>query len=275
MTGAEDRTARLWDVATGKQLRFMKHPDWVLSLALHPDSKTILTGCLDYQARLFEADTGEPIGLPLQHWGPVWRVAFNRDGKTMLTGSINRARLWDVDTRQQLGSILQHLPNSVVDVGFGADNNTLLTAGIDKTVRIWDSAKGRQLKVSIKPDHSLYSAVFSRDGNTLLTGGGYRKIGEAQLWETSKYKEVLKTPSQEGVVRRVAFSSNGNTFLTGSIDSTARLWESKSGKLLWESATGKLITLCLRRVLRTDQAQDDNDGPHSTIFHFSFANNIR
>ena len=45
-------------------------------MAFSPDGKTILTGCKDKTARLWDAATGQPVGSPLQHEGEVMAVAY-------------------------------------------------------------------------------------------------------------------------------------------------------------------------------------------------------
>jgi WD40 repeat protein len=85
----------------------------------------------------FEAEQMGPLGLPLQHQGPVLSVAFSPDGKAALTGSSDKtARLWDVATGKPLGPSLPH-PGAVVTVGFGPDGGTLLTGCEDNCIRIW------------------------------------------------------------------------------------------------------------------------------------------
>ena len=98
LTGSWDNTARLWEVATGKQLgTALQHQRSVLAVAFSPDGKTVLTGSDDNTARLWEAATGKQLGSSLQDQSGVCAVAFSPDGKTVLTGSMfGTARLWRV-----------------------------------------------------------------------------------------------------------------------------------------------------------------------------------
>src|SRR5262249_4011272 len=77
-------------------LPLVRHRDSVV-VAFSPDGKTVLTGSDDHTARLWEAASGKPLGLPLQHQERVVAVAFSPDGRTVLTGSQDHtARLWRV-----------------------------------------------------------------------------------------------------------------------------------------------------------------------------------
>ena len=99
-TGGQDRTARLWDVNTGRlRVPPLLHRDTVSCLAFAADGRNVLTGSHDRTARLWDVRTGKPLGPPLRHDALVEAAAYRRDGQTVLTGGPDStARLWRAPT---------------------------------------------------------------------------------------------------------------------------------------------------------------------------------
>jgi WD40 repeat protein/serine/threonine protein kinase len=97
---------RLWDTATSQELQHtFAVSDVVAQAAFSPDGKTILARLVgDDIARLFNAETGKPIGAPLRHQSQVTQAWFSPDGMLVLTASDDRtARLWDAVTGLPVG----------------------------------------------------------------------------------------------------------------------------------------------------------------------------
>jgi WD40 repeat protein len=100
-TGSKDTTARLWEVATGKEIiALRRHEKAVTSVAFSPDGKHLATGSDDHTARLWDVATGQPLTVLRGHEKAVTSVAFSPDGKLLATGSDDHTvRLWEVEKK--------------------------------------------------------------------------------------------------------------------------------------------------------------------------------
>jgi uncharacterized delta-60 repeat protein len=227
-TGSLNDTARLWEVATGREIAALRgHEAPVLSVAFSPDGRTLATGSEDETARLWEVATGREIAAMRGHESGVWSVAFSPDGRTLATGSRDKtARLWEVATGREIAALHGH-ENQVLSVAFSPDGRTLATGSADKTVRLWEVATGREIAALRGHEDLVRSVAFSPDGRTLATGSTDKT---ARLWEVGTGHEIAVLRGHENEVLSVAFSPDGGTLATGSFDNTARLWEVGTGR---------------------------------------------
>ena len=78
VTAPDDKTARLWDAATGKEIAVLRgHDDTVRSAAFSPDGTRVVTASDDKTARLWDAATGKEIVALRGHDNTVWSAAFS------------------------------------------------------------------------------------------------------------------------------------------------------------------------------------------------------
>jgi serine/threonine protein kinase/WD40 repeat protein len=103
-SGSGQGEAQLWDTATGRLIGSpLRHPLQrpVVAAAFRPDGQAVATGtCDDSQevgdVRLWDPATGNLLGPPLQFGCLMLDLAFDRDGKTLLTldPSVQAWKLW-------------------------------------------------------------------------------------------------------------------------------------------------------------------------------------
>ncbi len=74
----------------------MTHGEGVVSASFSPDGKRVVTASEDKTARVWDADTGKPMGEPMTHGGRVDSASFSPDGERVVTASSDKmARVWN------------------------------------------------------------------------------------------------------------------------------------------------------------------------------------
>lgn len=235
LTGGYDYPVRLWDAATGAEVRRFNKADHA---AFSPDGRFVATSGLPDGREgmtLWDVSTGKEIR---RFNGRIVDIAFSPDGRFLVTGGYDKtARLWDVATGKEQRQF-KGLPiwlGTGTAVAFSPDGRFVLFGSgthafyPDNAARLWNAATGQQLRRFSGHSNTVLSVKFSTDGRFVLTGS---RDGTARLWDSASGKQVRSFEGHTASVNSVAFSPDGRFVLTGSDDSTTRLWQAATGKEL-------------------------------------------
>jgi len=242
LSGSDDQTLRLWDVASGKELRrFEGHRDAVTAVAFSADGRFAASGSRDRTVRLWDVASGRERGRLEGHTGKVRCVAFTPDGKTILSGCEDATlRLWDADTGKELRRLVGHTAD-VTAVAFAPDGRQALSGSHDRSVRLWDVASGKELRRLDGHTREVYAIAFSPDGKHAASGGNDHLVC---LWDVVRGRELRRLEGHANAVIRVAFSPDGKQVLSGSsqyqaTDKVIRGWDAGTGKEVRAYGTGE------------------------------------
>jgi WD40 repeat protein len=99
---------RAWD--TGKEVQKLTgHQGGVLSVAVTPDGRYIVSGSLDQTVRVWERDTGKEVQKLTGHQDWVRSVAVTPDGRYIVSGSNDETvRVWERDTGKEVQKLTVH-----------------------------------------------------------------------------------------------------------------------------------------------------------------------
>jgi RNA polymerase sigma factor (sigma-70 family) len=137
-TGSDDKTVKLWDVETSKEIATLTgYADGVSCMTYSPDGKTLAAGGKDATVRLWDPVSGREKAK-LKCGNVPWCLAFSPDGTTLAVGSNdNVVELWDPATGKKIATLKGHA-GPVRSVAFSRDGKLLASASDDKTAKVWE-----------------------------------------------------------------------------------------------------------------------------------------
>jgi WD40 repeat protein/serine/threonine protein kinase len=257
-----DKTVKVWDGQTGKELLTLKDANFV-SVVFSPDGKRLATASDGRPRRgqppeqpqvpggvtVWDAQTGKEL-LTLKDSDGGGQVVFSPDGKFLARGVgptpgrgiFGEVKVWDAKTGQET-LVLKGRFGVVHSVAFSPDSTRLASGPtgrpggvpggggtpVDRLgdVKVWDVKTGEEL-LSLKSFAT--SMVFSPDGKRLAIHSG-RGEG-AKVWDAQNGQELLSIKSANDTVS-MAYSPDGKRLAgTSKNYQTVTVWDAQTGQEL-------------------------------------------
>ncbi len=230
VSGSDDRTLRLWDLAGNPVGQpFAGHTKGITLVSFSPKGDLIVSGSDDRTLRLWNLE-GDPVGKPfVGHRDWIRSLAFSPKGDLIVSGSDDRTlRLWNLKGNP-VGKpfiIQENILSQVfsfTSVVFNPEGNRILSGNIDGTLRLWD-LEGNTVGKTLPGEQAepFVCVAFNSNGSLIVSGGTDSTL---RLWNSEL--EPIGTPftGHSRTVSSVAFSPKGDQIISGSEDGTLRLWD--------------------------------------------------
>jgi WD40 repeat protein len=196
VTGDDKGVIIVWDLPAAKELRRWQATQWIRSLGISPDGKTVAasqhtpfirfkTGLEDYvpHFHLWDAESGRSkLDLSKEIKEGMSSVAFSPDGKWLAAGHGNtqtekdqgKIFLIDPTTGKKIRELAGH-PVGTNDLAFHPDGKHLFSCGRDQQIKIWALQDGKLVHEFGKfADRGVWinAISISLDGKLLAAADG-------------------------------------------------------------------------------------------------------
>jgi WD40 repeat protein len=226
-TGSFDKTIKLWDAASGKELRSFAgpqgHQSLVLSIAFSPSGDFLVSGGADNFAKIWDVPSAKPFReVAVGGAGP--KVAVATDGKSYAVGGADgKARVFSTADGKQL----IELPTgggAVRGLSFVPNAPTLATIGADRVLRYWNATDG-------KPIGAIGSGPADATSLIPLGGNLYSSSadGTIRAWPLTATPPKKLVEHSANIVHGT-FSADGNVLFASAADKSIRWINTANGQ---------------------------------------------
>lgn len=229
VSGGFDKTLRVWDVGTGRQLGSIGTPDAVTAVNFSPDGASAATGFHNGQVILWDLETGRDVQHFIGHtrgtdrWKTrrILAVAFSPDGSQLASGGDDAmVRVWDVATGEQ-STALKNNGTPIESIAWASDGKRLLSSEYDGSMTWWDVESGDVISQS-SPDKADRWTALSPDDRRIVSRTG---ILDAKTFQLVRRLENV----DDAAAIEFRYSNDGRFIVAGSGSGLVRVWDAETG----------------------------------------------
>jgi WD40 repeat protein len=136
-------------------------------------------------------------------------------------------KVWDMQNGTELRSLRGHT-DWISSVAFGADSRFIVSASVDKTVKIWELSND---ETTAPAGHTrrLNALAVSPNGKLLASGSDDHTI---KIWDMEGGQELMTLAEYTGSVTALIFDPSGERLISGGTDKKILIWSIREKKLL-------------------------------------------
>ncbi len=214
VSGDASGRVRVWDAATGRQVRkFTGHTGCVRSVAFYSSDTKIISAGDDGTVRTWSLENGRELECLTGHKGPVYSVVVSQDELIFVSGGADKTiRVWLAGS-SLINDTLHGHTGEVNAVGISLDSKTIISGGEDNTVRLWEWSKGKEIRCWKGHTDSVHAVTVHPNGSLFISAGSDRKLC---IWSERATNPIISLPIVGGGrIYSLALNVDGRFLILG------------------------------------------------------------
>ena len=225
-----DKGLYVWNFETAALIQRIETPAAVTGVSYSPDGTQIAISSADNRLRIYASEGGvllEDIPTPQ----PPQNIAY-LNARTLVAGQAdNQTRTFGISIQQVLSG---HV-GAVNSLAYSDNGKLLLSAGVDKTLRVWDVTTGTVVCNLSGCTDAITSAAFSPDQKSVIASSIDKNV---RIWTLAEIKDPKAAPLTIAPtttvvhltpVQSAVFAPDGLSFASCGDDFQVHLWDRKTG----------------------------------------------
>ncbi|CAG8603397.1 8979_t:CDS:2 [Paraglomus occultum] len=225
VTGAGDRTIKIWDLASGTlKLSLTGHISTVRGLAVSPRHPYLFSCGEDKMVKCWDLEQNKVIRHYHGHLSGVYSLSLHPTLDVLVTaGRDATARVWDMRTKQCIHVLSGH-NSTVADVKCQEVDPQVITGSMDSTIRLWDLAAGKTL-VTLTHHKKSVRALTLHPTEFAFASGSADNIKQ---WKFPEGLFIQNFEGHKAIINCLTVNAD-NVLFSGGDNGTMAFWDWKSG----------------------------------------------
>ncbi len=237
VSGSNDKTIKVWDIATGQEIRTLSgHTDSVNAIAISHDDQYVVSVSSDKTIKVWLLATGEEIRTLSGYSYWVFTIAISHDDTCVFSASDYTVEVWLLATGEEICTLSDHIDrvngiaiSRVEDIAISHEDDKYVVSGFrDNTIKVCSIiAPGEEICTLSGHTDSVDAIAISHDDQYVVSGSRDNTI---KVWDIATGEEICTLSGHSDWVLAIAISHKDRYVVSGSKDNTIKIWSLATGE---------------------------------------------